>query len=154
MQAAHACRRGRKPTSALSRARLRSKASSPVNFARWYQPPTLMHDTGGKRSKPPTSSHNTGGNLRAGEALLQLIPERHPLLAAHADDARRLLLLLAGSKRARRLRLRWPSSQAVAEWEMCLVEKRSTLRAKPHAKGAKDAKASEKLSFASFASFA
>ena len=45
-------------------------------------------------------------NLRAGEALLHLIPERHPLRAAHADDARRLLLLLAELEKARRLRLR------------------------------------------------
>ena len=35
-----------------------------------------------KRSKPPTSLDDQRGNLTAGEALLQLIPERHPLLAA------------------------------------------------------------------------
>ena len=49
-----------------------------------------MHDTGGKRSKPPTSLDDQGGNLRAGEALLHLIPERHALFAAHADDTRRV----------------------------------------------------------------
>ena len=58
--------------------------------------------------------HDTGGNLQAGEALLHLISERHPLLAAHADDAR-LLLLLTELEKARRLRLRWPSSQPPVE---------------------------------------
>ena len=66
-----------------------------------------------KRSKPPTSFHNTVCNFCAGEALLHLIPERQWLLAAHADDSRLLLLLLAELEEARRLRLRWPTAQAV-----------------------------------------
>ena len=50
----------------------------------------------------------------AAKLPLQRIPERHPLLAAHAEDARRLLLL-AELEKTRRIRLRWPASQPVAE---------------------------------------
>ena len=70
--------------------------------------------------------------LRAGETLLNLIPEQHPLLAAHADDARRLLLALAELEPTPRVGLRWPPLQPVIEplhRHLAIANRRAALRA-------------------------
>ncbi len=71
-------------------------------------------------------------NLRAGETLLHRIPERHPLLAPYADDARRLLLALADLEPAPRLGLRRPALQPAVEplhRHLAIAHRRAALRA-------------------------